>query len=157
MDKNLLVTDLIQQFEHVVSLYNTVEKTTYSYGTEIMLHPSEIHMIAAIGSHTNSNLTELSNFLSITKGATTKMVQKLVKKGLVLKQFAPNSENEIMLSLTAIGRKAYSGHQSYRKKLNQKLTDIYVAVPDNVLVHMGKIGVKTERLFESLIIERAKQ
>lgn len=157
MDKNLLVTNLIKQFEHIVSLYNTVEKTTYSYGTTIMLHPSEIHMIAAIGKHPDSNLTGLSKNLAITKGATTKMIQRLVKKGLVIKQFAPNSENEIMLSLTDVGRKAYSGHQSYRKNLNQKLTNIYTTVPEDVLNHMETIGNKTEKLFNTMIVERTKQ
>ncbi|MFX3618964.1 MAG: MarR family winged helix-turn-helix transcriptional regulator [Sporolactobacillus sp.] len=157
MDKNLLITNLIKQFEHIVSLYNAVEKTTYSYGTEIMLHPSEIHMIAAIGGHPDSNLTGLSKDLGITKGATTKMIQKLVKKGLVIKQFAPNSENEIALSLTAIGQKAYLGHHSYRKNLNQELTDIYAVVPENVLIHMETIGNKTEEIFKAMIVERSKQ
>lgn len=157
MNKNLFVANLIKQFEHIVSLYNAIEKTTDSYGTAIMLHPSEIHMIAAIGNHPNSNLTELSSHLNITKGATTKMIQKLAKKGLVIKQFAPNSENEIVLRLTTIGQKAYAGHQSYRKHLNQKLTNIYTTVPNDVLVQLGKIGIDTEALFKAMIVKRKKQ
>ncbi|WP_100488321.1 MarR family winged helix-turn-helix transcriptional regulator [Sporolactobacillus pectinivorans] len=156
MNDTALVNSLIKQFESIVSLYNEVEKTTDSYGTEIMLHPSEIHMIAAIGDHENSNLTKLSGYLNITKGATTKMVQNLVKKGLVIKKFAPDSENERVLSLTAIGQRAYSSHQHYRKHLNQQFADIYATVPNDVLVQIEKLGSETEQLFKSIIVERSR-
>lgn len=154
MDRHLFIINLIRQFEYIVSLYNTIEKTTYSYGTDSMLHPSEIHMIAAIGDHADSNLTELSRHLNITKGATTKMAQKLVKKGLVIKQFAPNSENEVVLSLTSVGRKAYSGHRAYRINLINKLSDVYTNVPDDLLVRLKDIGSETEKILNTITMER---
>jgi DNA-binding MarR family transcriptional regulator len=154
MGKDTLVINIVNQFESIVSLYNEVEKTTDSYGTTILLHPSEIHMIAAIGNHPDSNLTGLANYLGITKGAATKMVQKLVKKGLVIKQFAPSSENEIKLKLTAIGKKAYLNHQSYRKNLTQKLMTIYREVPMEVLIQMKDIGKRTADVFNEILMQR---
>ncbi|MFT8872264.1 MAG: MarR family winged helix-turn-helix transcriptional regulator [Sporolactobacillus sp.] len=154
MERDVLTATIIKQFECIVSLYNTIEKTTYSYGTDTLLHPSEIHTIAAIGDHPSSNLTELSGHLNVTKGATTKMVQRLVKKGLVIKQFAPYSENEIMLSLTTTGQKAYEGHRTYRKDLMHELSAIYTDTPEQVLLQLLGIGSETERVLHHMMSER---
>ncbi|MDN6968475.1 MarR family transcriptional regulator [Oenococcus sp. UCMA 17063] len=156
MNKAEIINELVGHYESSVHLYNDLEKTTYNYGTHIDLYPSEIHMIAAIGRKKDSNLNQLAESLAITKGAVSKMVQKLVKKGLVTKKFAVNSENEVAVNLTAIGKIADENRKLYRSDLNKRISNIYMSVPEPTITQLQEISQKTEKLFQELVNERKK-
>ena len=52
----------------------------------------------------NSNLAHLADELGVTASSATRMCDRLVERGLVRREAAPESRREIRLSLTAPGR-----------------------------------------------------
>ncbi|MCP0887384.1 MarR family winged helix-turn-helix transcriptional regulator [Ligilactobacillus sp. WILCCON 0076] len=156
MNKFNLTTQVLEPFEQISRLYQQLEKTTDYYGTNQLLHPSEIHTIEEIGRHPKTSLTNLATTLGITKGSATKMVQKLVTKGLVTKEFAPDSENKIQINLTTLGKTAFTNHQKYLTYLNDQLSTIYESLSDSELELIIKIGNDTRQLLNKLIEERTR-
>lgn len=104
---------MILKFENVMNKYNALEKKPRYYGTKDLLYKSEVHTIEAIGKNSGINVTELAQYLNITKGAVSQMIDKLIKKNLVLK--TPVSETEVSLSLTQNGILVFKGHEEYHK------------------------------------------
>ncbi|WP_415563550.1 MarR family winged helix-turn-helix transcriptional regulator [Lentilactobacillus hilgardii] len=154
MNKNDMTETLIKPFERIANLYSQLEKTTDNYGTDTPLYPSEIHAIAEINDHPKVNLTDLAQHLGVTKGTATKIVQKLVKKNMVYKQFAPNSENEIEILLTTQGRVAAENHQEYVEYMDRQLLSMYKDVPDDALKYFISVSKKTEEFLNQLIKRR---
>ncbi|MCX7708389.1 MAG: MarR family transcriptional regulator [Clostridia bacterium] len=114
--------NIAQQFSRVINKYNAWEKIPRKYGTEELLYRAEIHTIEAIGLKQRVNVTELAQYLGITKGAVSQMIDKLVKKGFVNKQMIPTGENEVTLELTEKGMQAYQGHSNYHSELYERIT-----------------------------------
>ncbi|GKX68543.1 MarR family winged helix-turn-helix transcriptional regulator [Inconstantimicrobium mannanitabidum] len=106
---------MIKKFEKVMNKYNKSEKKPRYYGTSDLLYRAEVHTIDAIGKNNEINVTELAQYLGITKGAVSQMVDKLIKKDMVIKNAASNTENEVSLKLTERGLAVYNGHEKYHK------------------------------------------
>lgn len=152
-----LIDRLVKPFERVASLYNELEQTTDDYGTGIPLFPSEIHAIATIEMYPNVALTELAGYLGITKGTATKLIQKLVKKKMVIKGFAEGSENRVAINLTEQGKRAADSHHQYVNAMNQQLITIYQGVSEESLADLISISDQTEKFLRKLIKERQRQ
>ena len=93
----------------------------------------------------NTNATEIAKQLGVTKGAISQTISRLEKKGIILKTKDPYSKNELTLSLTGFGQKAYKlcqssqesfieAHEVYLAKLNSKEKEVVL----NFLLHMEK-------------------
>lgn len=117
MSEKLNTETMIHKFEKVMNKYNKSEKKPRYYGTKELLYRSEVHTIEAIGNNNKINVTELAQYLGITKGAVSQMVDKLIKKGMVNKQMVSDTENEVSLELTEKGIVVYNGHNEYHKEL----------------------------------------
>lgn len=115
------IEELAQRFECIINKYNTLEKRPNDFGTGTMLYRSEIHMIDMIGKNNNINVTNLAARLGITKGAVSQSIDRLKKKGMVIKKLSPETENEVVLSLTEKGSQAYLEHINYHQKLYETL------------------------------------
>ncbi|WP_052759399.1 MarR family winged helix-turn-helix transcriptional regulator [Paenibacillus sp. DMB20] len=96
-------------------VYNLINKQPKEYVTGMLLYYSEIHMIEAIGRHPDSNLTELSNILNITKGTASKTIAKLASKGLISKYRLEDNKKEVYFRLTELGQLAFDGHYRYHE------------------------------------------
>lgn len=130
MSENL-TTQMIHKFERVMSKYSKAEKKPKDYGTNELLYKSEIHTIEAIGKNNKINVTQLAQYLGITKGAVSQMIDKLIKKGLVNKNMISPTENEVSLELTEKGILAYNGHETYHKELYAKISKRLSYLPDD--------------------------
>lgn len=111
------VENIIYNFEKIMNKYNAWEKKPRHYGTEDLLYRSEVHTIEAIGKNNKINVTELAQYLGITKGAVSQMVDKLIKKDMVIKRMVSETENEVSLELTEKGSLVFKGHEEYHKEL----------------------------------------
>ncbi|MBU3157625.1 MarR family winged helix-turn-helix transcriptional regulator [Clostridium estertheticum] len=112
---------MIHNFEKVMNKYNAWEKKPRYYETKDLLYRSEVHTIDAIGKNNKINVTELAQYLGITKGAVSQMVDKLIKKNMVNKKLVSNNENEVSLELTENGTLVYLGHEEYHKELYNEI------------------------------------
>ena len=156
LNQDELEQQIIKPFERIAALYNVLEQTTDNYGTDTPLYPPEIHTITMIGNYPQISLTELAIQMGVTKGTTTKTVQRLVKKGMVVKKFAPHSENQIALTLTAEGEIARQHHEAYDHDIDRQLIKIYQQVPTEFLPYLAMISTQTEAFFQKMIAKRQK-
>jgi DNA-binding MarR family transcriptional regulator len=122
MSEKLNTETMIHKFEKVMNKYNKSEKKPRYYGTKDLLYRSEVHTIEAIGDNNKINVTELAQYLGITKGAVSQMADKLIKKDMVNKKMVSNTENEVSLELTEKGRVVYNGHKEYHKELYAEIS-----------------------------------
>ena len=113
---------MVHKFEKVMNKYNASEKKPRYYGTKDLLYRSEIHTIDAIGKNNKINVTQLAQYLGITKGAVSQMVDKLIKKGMVDKKTVYENEVEVSLELTEKGILVNNGHEEYHKELYSKIS-----------------------------------
>ncbi|MDO5520147.1 MAG: MarR family winged helix-turn-helix transcriptional regulator [bacterium] len=133
MDNFETISNLMERCIHK---YMQTENRKRHYGTDSLFSRAEIHTIAAIGDMPNSNLTSLAKFLGITKGAASQMVYKLVDKGAIKKEISPNSDTEICLTLTEMGKKAYASHQRFHENANERFFNTLRDTPEEIQKYM---------------------
>lgn len=102
---------VVHTFEKVMNSYVATEKRPHDYGVGFSLYRSEIHTIDAVGRDEQVNITELAQMLGVTKSATSQMIDRLVKKGLVDKTILSKSDTEVALTLTTMGQTVFRAHQ----------------------------------------------
>jgi DNA-binding MarR family transcriptional regulator len=72
---------------------------------------SEVHCIEYIGKNADSNVTKLAEHFYMTRGAISKMTQKLIKKGAIESYQKPDNKKEIYFRLTEHGKAIYKVHE----------------------------------------------
>jgi DNA-binding MarR family transcriptional regulator len=88
------------------------KKNIFEYES-VKLFPSEIHMLLSIDNKRSTNATKMANKLGISKSAVSQTISRLEKKRVILKDKDPYNKNELILSLTSFGEKAFG---QYKKK-----------------------------------------
>ncbi|MCS1392211.1 MarR family winged helix-turn-helix transcriptional regulator [Lysinibacillus boronitolerans] len=111
----------IYEVSRITSIYEGIPR---KYGTDDELYMVEAHTINLIGDKIKTNTSELTQLTDKTKGAISQMVDKLVKKGLVLKYKNPANNREVIIELTEKGQQVYEYHKAldkmeYAKILNR--------------------------------------
>ena len=120
---------LLQSGLRVINKYNEVTKKPRYYGTDVLMYPSEIHIIDAIGNGKDVTATSLAAQLGITKGGVSQSVAKLYGKELISKS-AGNGINEVFLHLTPKGMTAYEGHKNLHKHMNDRIENMIANMDD---------------------------
>ncbi|MBN1959382.1 MAG: MarR family transcriptional regulator [Deltaproteobacteria bacterium] len=103
---------------------STLESTPRDYGTGDLLFSADIHTVVAISRKPGCSLTELATFLSISKAAVSKFVNKLERLGYVIKPIAPQGGRAVALQLTRKGISAVNAHSAFEKKVFGPLRQI---------------------------------
>ncbi|MGE5403831.1 MAG: MarR family winged helix-turn-helix transcriptional regulator [Candidatus Saccharibacteria bacterium] len=117
--KNMNV--LIELFIRLANKVNELEKTPRSFGTDTVLHPSEIHTVDVIGRNQGINVTALAKKLGVTKGAASQMLTRLTRKDLVKKTRDAGNDKELILELTPDGWTAFEGHQEFHREMFESI------------------------------------
>jgi DNA-binding MarR family transcriptional regulator len=104
---------LMEIWVRIVSKMNDAECKKRDYGTGDLLSPSEIHLLQAIGRNQGKKVTDIATYMGVTKGAVSQMANKLAARGLAVKYSAAGNEKEVLLKLTAAGKKAQKGHDRH--------------------------------------------
>lgn len=139
---------LFERIERVVNKYNQLDNQKRSYGTDIYLTNTEIHMVATIGDNPNINITELAKLKGVTKGAVSQIIYKLVDKGLVEKKVSTESDAQVNLSLTKTGTINYKGHIEYHKMKNEMLCVSLEAMNNDTYGMLNQALSEFERILE---------
>ncbi len=113
---------IINLYFKSIARFNEIESTPKDFGTGDLLFSSEIHTLVSVGDNPGANLTELSEKMDITKGATSKFLKKLLDKELIVKKKLPDNQKETLYWLTSKGKIAYDGHAKFSK---EKFGDIF--------------------------------
>lgn len=124
MTRDEVFFELMESIYEVSRITSVYESIPRKYGTDDELFMVEAHTINLIGDKIKTNTSELTQLTDKTKGAISQMVDKLVKKGLVLKYKNPTNNREVIIELTEKGQQVYEYHKEldkmeYAKILNQ--------------------------------------
>ena len=146
-------SQIIELIGRIIHKYNQWDNKKRTYGTDIPLTKAEIHTIAAVGDHPGINITTLAQVLGVTKGAASQMIYRLVDKGTVEKKVSPDSDTEVVLSLTEDGQINYQTHQAYHQEGNDTAQKLLEEMPDALYTNM----VAYLTAFEASIDEKMKE
>jgi DNA-binding MarR family transcriptional regulator len=116
MDRKKTSEEIAELFIKLANKYNSLEKIPVDYGVGKDLYHSERHLLDQIGDYPEKNITELAQFMGVTKGAISQTVKKLENKGIVYRYKGDQNEKEPFLELTETGKGVYEKH----KEVNQR-------------------------------------
>ncbi|AKA70572.1 MarR family transcriptional regulator [Clostridium scatologenes] len=129
---DLTMNKFISAFEHISNSLNSHDdeikdllikykhKELYDMG----LMFSEIHVIDCIGKNQLINATFIAKELNMTKGAISKITNKLLKKELIKGNHLENNKKEIYYTLTTQGKEVFEIHEMLHKAEREKFIKI---------------------------------
>lgn len=93
---------------------------------ELGLTPSQFDVIATLGNTEGMNMTDLAKKTLVTKGTLTGIIDRLEKKGLVMREVPPENRRSFIIFLTLEGEKTFQtvfpAHVSYLKEKFERLS-----------------------------------
>jgi len=89
----------------------------------IKLFPSEIHLLMLLSADDkqSTSATNIANKLGISKSAISQTISRLIRKGVITKDKDTYNKNELIISFTSFGEKAF---KQYKEKQNLSRTNI---------------------------------
>ena len=118
-----MTKDLERKLDELFQLSKELERYTdgvVRMYNGIRLYPSEIHLLVFIAENPSLNVTEIAAARNISKGALSKVLEKLVSKNLIEKYNMEGNSKNIYFLLTEYGKQAYQGHLDFHEKHNRK-------------------------------------
>jgi DNA-binding MarR family transcriptional regulator len=132
---------------------NESEKIPRNYGIHILMTPSEVHILKAIGKNPGCNIRTLSELVGITPGAASQQVTRLTNRGLVTKKRGVKNEKEVFLSLTPLGEEAFNNHETVHEMIYQRIVDRIGPLRDDEINTLNRVF----RAMESVYDERLRE
>ncbi|CEK33972.1 transcriptional regulator,transcriptional regulator Hpr,MarR family [[Clostridium] sordellii] len=91
---------------------------------------SEVHCIEYIGRNVDTNVTKLSEYFYMTRGAMSKLTKKLIKKGVIESYQKPDNKKEIYFRLTEQGKEVYKIHEKLHKEFQDRDKAIFEQITE---------------------------
>lgn len=139
---NTEVEIIMGQFERIFNKYEALRKQPIQYDENTVIYRSELHMIEVVGNYKDINITKLANVLGITRGGASQGIDKLCKKQMIPKKPSPLTDNEVVLTLTERGNKAFESHNVYHKKMYKDFEIILDKYPKKT--HKALVNILTD-------------
>jgi Transcriptional regulators len=96
-----------------------IESQIRTYGTDVSIYESEIHMLSTIKETEDIHISGLAETWGVTKGAVSQLIGKLHKKGLVEKALDENNLSRVKIRLTSKGETAQARHEDLHAQFEQ--------------------------------------
>jgi DNA-binding MarR family transcriptional regulator len=120
------VNDLVNLFLNILHAFSILEKKPWDFGTGNKIYLTEIQTVSMIGEHSDLNMTQLADFMGVTRGAISQTVRKLVAKKLVVRTSTRNHK-EINLELTDFGQMVSIAYQARMKEVFTFADELYAS------------------------------
>jgi DNA-binding MarR family transcriptional regulator len=91
---------------------------------------SEVHCIEYIENNIDSNVTKLAETFYMTRGAISKLTQKLIKKGLIESYQKSDNKKEIYFKLTEQGKSINKIHDDLHKEFQERDKAVFEQVTE---------------------------
>lgn len=75
-----------------------------------------LHVLQAIGNKQPIRAVELTEEMEITKGATSKITARLIRKNLISKEHKPDNKKDVYYQLTDLGTRIFKIHDDLHKQ-----------------------------------------
>lgn len=112
---------------------------------------SEVHCIEYIGRNVDSNVTKLAESFYMTRGAISKITQKLIKKGIIESYQKPDNKKEIYFRLTEQGKVIYKIHEELHKEFRERDKAVFEQVTEEQFDSMLSFVEKYSRHLDAEI------
>ncbi|MGI5891932.1 MAG: MarR family winged helix-turn-helix transcriptional regulator [Bacillota bacterium] len=101
-----------------------VEEATIKKMDSLDLSISELHLLEAIGRKKDQKKTisDIALHLGVTLPSVTVAINKLVKKGYVVKKRCEEDGRIVFVSLTRLGHKVDLAHSYFHAQMNRKIS-----------------------------------
>lgn len=80
---------------------------------------NDMHIIEAIGIEQPKNMSSVAKKLQVTVGTLTIAINSLVKKGYVVRVRSEEDRRVVLISLTALGERAFHHHMKFHNEMIQ--------------------------------------
>lgn len=102
---------------------------------------AQLHTLEVLGNHGAMNMKTLAHQLGITTGTLTVQVEKLVKLGLLTRQYSEHDRRSITVALTDTGRAIHEHHNALHLSLTEDLTkDLSQDERDTLIRLLNKVN-----------------
>lgn len=110
---NVVLNDLLVDLFH--NILEIEEKSLRDSGSDLTI--TEIHTIDAVGDDEAKTMTEISRILKVTMGTLTTGVDKLIKKGYLIRKRTEEDKRIVLVELTEKGVKAKKLHDAFHQEM----------------------------------------
>lgn len=108
----------------VINALGESQKQPAEYRGQLLYH-SEVEFLAAVRRFPESNVSDMSGFLRVTKGAVTQTAAKLFGKELVEIYAKPGNKKEKFFRLTKLGEAVHKEHLEVHERSNKLLCNYF--------------------------------
>ena len=154
IDKQERFRKLLDTMDMAMSRLAMEHMVPHSFGTDIILHRTEIHTIHAIGDHKGIKLTDLAALMNVTNGAVSQTISKLTRKKLVKKIYNDKNAKEINLYLTEKGWIGFKNHDSMHMQMYDIVKKYYGVNFEQKLIEFSSVMEELNSILQ--IIEKEK-
>jgi len=117
-EENIIVA--LKKLVDVLSTGKNISRDYLGY----RLYKAEIHLLEIIGEKPGINSIEIAKNMSVTKGAVSQIIGKLITKQLIAKVIDPKDPRSHDLHLTENGNKVFAYHLELEKEHIKKAKDL---------------------------------
>ena len=122
--------------ELLVNLFHDIleieEKSLRDNGSDLTI--TEMHTIHAVGDERPRTMTEISRDLNITMGTLTTGVDKLIKKGYLVRKRTEEDKRVVLVELTDKGLGAKKMHDAFHQDMITSVIDTLNPEEESVLI-----------------------
>lgn len=126
--------------ELLVDLFHDIleieEKSLRDNGSDLTI--TEMHTIHAVGEERPRTMTEVSRDLNITMGTLTTGVDKLIKKGYLVRKRTEEDKRVVLVELTEKGVEAKRMHDSFHQEMISSVIEVLNDDEEIVLIQALK-------------------
>lgn len=103
------------------------------YQSKIDASISEVHLIDSVGRSEGATVSDIACDLGITLSSVTVAVNKLSKKGYLIKRKNPNDGRSVNIFLTRSGLRVYRLHRYFHRRMVRAITQDMSQTEKNIL------------------------
>lgn len=122
--------------ELLVNLFHDIleieEKSLRDNGSDLTI--TEMHTIHAVGDEKPRTMTEISRDLNITMGTLTTGVDKLIKKGYLVRKRTEEDKRVVLVELTDKGLEAKKMHDAFHQDMITSVIDTLNGEEESILI-----------------------
>jgi len=121
-----------QLFRLINKIIFLEKKNIFEY-TGTKLFPSEIHLLMLLSADDkqSTSATNIANKFGISKSAVSQTISRLIKKGVITKDKDTYNKNELIISFTSFGEKAFAQYKKKQTFNQRNITDYLNAISEH--------------------------
>lgn len=144
--------DLLQKVIKVVELFELFNAKSFE-GTYNGLSINEVHTIAFIGEMLQPKLTDIANFLTITRGGATKITKRLINEGYIQSYKLEANKKEKYFRLTISGYAIFNKHQLIHEENIKRDAKMFSVLNDEE----KRVAIKFLSILENDLVHKLQQ